>query len=925
MADGTLRFDTKIDNSGAKEGIEEIKERFKLANKDLANARKEADKISEAWNKTGDNSLLKQLEEADAKCKRIEEEISVIKQELKDAEKPVSAESAMGGAVETTKNAGETAQTGLSEPKDLTPLIQNIQQAEAQYDSLIEKLNTFNAEKVNTSPNEFNTLNSELKSTTSELEKLYKEWAKVTGADVNSNLASLRSASSKNAQEVAKLKDSASQLKESSKAVKSLGDESSKTKDKGSDMFSSFFKLGNMLKMMVVRQLLRAVISAVKQGFSNLYNYGGKTKEAIDQMKLSASTLSNSLASAVAPLLNVVAPIISKICDVFTMASNAVARFFAILTGQKTYVVATKNAESLASANEDVASSAEEAEGALAGIDEINDISNDSSSGSGGSGGTDYSSMFETLPTSASGIFAEFEKIKDLISSGFWEGFGSDWEDKVNEIIKDTKSIGKSLSNIFNDPAVQNAGQALYDSIWLNLGRVAGSVASIGLTIAENIVGAIEVYLSSSWQFIANTLSNIMTNVANTLDWIGLGSVALANILGTFGTQWAQDVVGNILGVIGNALLLGFDVITGIFESLAQLIVQPIVDNADKIRSVLDSLFKAIDTMTQPIFDSIQDLISFLSELWNDYVMPFFDYVAQALSDVFGIILDSFINNVLPAIIKFADNFAEAWERDVAPALNELYNNIKPAIELVGSVVQWLWENILKPFVQFQSEVLGSALGDIINILGVVLPPLISAIGSFVNMVATNIGTSVEMVKGILNGIITFISGVFTGNWSQAFSGLVQIVSSIFNGIVSAVKAPINAIIGIINGFIRGLNKIKIPSWVPAIGGRGINISTIPYLATGTVVPPNAGEFMAVLGDNKTDTEVVSPLGTMKDAMRQVLSENGTGSTRTDELLETLISVVQNKHLLVSDVGKASAEYANAQYKRTGQAIFEGV
>lgn len=930
MSDGTLRFDTKIDNNGAKQGLDELKQNVKDLNAQLKIAEKNSNDIYKQWEKTDfkDKGLEKALKDSDGEAKMLREDIAKANEELANAKavntKPASE--SMDGAIGATNNARKTAETGLGEPKDLQPLIQNIQQAENQYDQLINKLNEFNAEKVNTSPNEFNALNSELKKTESELEQLYKAWAKTTGADVNANLTSLRNASSKNALEVAKLKDSASELKQSSKAVKDLGEETTKTKAKGSDMFSSFFKLGNMLKLMVVRQLLRAVISAVKQGFTNLYNYGGQTKNAIDQMKLSASTLSNSLGSAVAPLLNVVAPIISRICDVFTQASNAVARFFAILTGQKTYVVATKNAESLASANEDVASSAEEAEGALAGIDEINDISNSSSGGSGsGSGGTDYGSMFQTMDTGTSSLTNALKEIQDMLTQGFWEGFGSDWEDKVEEIKNDCKSISKSLSNIFNDANVQNAGQQLYDAIWINLGRVAGSVASIGLTIAENLVGAIEVYLSSSWQFIANALSNIMTNVANSLDWIGLGSVALANILGMFGGQWAQTLVGNILGVIGNQLLLGFDIITGIVESLLQLIVQPVMDNAEKIKTVLDGLFQAIVTATQPIFDSIQDAMNFVSELWNDYVMPFFDYCAQALSDVFGIILDSFINNVLPALIKFADNFAEAWERDVAPALNELYNNIKPAIELVGSVVQWLWENILKPFVQFQSEVLGTALGDIIKILGVVLPPLISAIGSFVGVVASNIGTYIEMVKGVLNGIITFISGIFSGNWSQAWNGIVQIVSSIFNGIISAVKAPINAVIGIINSFIRGLNRIKVPSWVPAIGGKGINISTIPYLATGTVVPPNAGEFMAVLGDNKTDTEVVSPLGTMKEAMRQVMAENGTVSTRTDELLETLISVVQNKHLLVSDVGKASAEYANAQYKRTGKTIFEGV
>lgn len=45
----------------------------------------------------------------------------------------------------------------------------------------------------------------------------------------------------------------------------------------------------------------------------------------------------------------------------------------------------------------------------------------------------------------------------------------------------------------------------------------------------------------------------------------------------------------------------------------------------------------------------------------------------------------------------------------------------------------------------------------------------------------------------------------------------------------------------------------------------------IPYLAKGTVVPRNAGEFAAILGDNKREAEVVSPLSTMKQAMMDAL------------------------------------------------------
>lgn len=51
----------------------------------------------------------------------------------------------------------------------------------------------------------------------------------------------------------------------------------------------------------------------------------------------------------------------------------------------------------------------------------------------------------------------------------------------------------------------------------------------------------------------------------------------------------------------------------------------------------------------------------------------------------------------------------------------------------------------------------------------------------------------------------------------------------------------------------------------------------LPKFATGTVVPANYGEFLAILGDNKHETEVVSPLSTMKQAMKEAIAEMGGG------------------------------------------------
>lgn len=127
----------------------------------------------------------------------------------------------------------------------------------------------------------------------------------------------------------------------------------------------------------------------------------------------------------------------------------------------------------------------------------------------------------------------------------------------------------------------------------------------------------------------------------------------------------------------------------------------------------------------------------------------------------------------------------------------------------------------------------------------------------------TNISNVFGSIKRIFTGFLDFITGVFTGDWSKAWQGLVDIFGGIFDGIVSIAKIPINNMIGLINGFIRGLNNIKVPKWVPGVGGKSFSIGELPYLAKGGHVLNGqaiVGEAGPELLTNKNGKTTVTPL-----------------------------------------------------------------
>lgn len=220
------------------------------------------------------------------------------------------------------------------------------------------------------------------------------------------------------------------------------------------------------------------------------------------------------------------------------------------------------------------------------------------------------------------------------------------------------------------------------------------------------------------------------------------------------------------------------------------------------------------------------------------------------------------------------------------------------------------------------------ALGTALLIAGIATTniPLIAA-GAALFSVGIATGINSGAFSAAWNAIKSFGSQIAHGAadlWNKITSGASRMWDSIknsgrdrLNGIISLVERCINTV-------VNKANRISwnIPDWVPGIGGKkfGFNLPTvsIPRLATGTVVPRNYGEYTAILGDNKREPEVVSPLSTMKQAVREVMNELGGDNSRP-------ISISIYTTLDGKVVGQSAIEYHNGVVRRTGKTPLAGV
>lgn len=147
----------------------------------------------------------------------------------------------------------------------------------------------------------------------------------------------------------------------------------------------------------------------------------------------------------------------------------------------------------------------------------------------------------------------------------------------------------------------------------------------------------------------------------------------------------------------------------------------------------------------------------------------------------------------------------------------------------IGQTFANMWESI-KNIVSG----MGRLLGGIIGIVKKIAQTILEIIKPIIDTILDAIKSSIENVISVLDGVLEFLGGVFTLNLEKVFTGFFKIISTIGKSIVDTLKFVANTVIGIINSVINGLNKIKIPNFVPGIGGKGINIPLIPKLYTGT-------------------------------------------------------------------------------------------
>ena len=223
-------------------------------------------------------------------------------------------------------------------------------------------------------------------------------------------------------------------------------------------------------------------------------------------------------------------------------------------------------------------------------------------------------------------------------------------------------------------------------------------------------------------------------------------------------------------------------------------------------------------------------------------------------------------------VIAFHDNWDAIkswWSGTAVPFFQMVWNYI---VQFISNIAAGIKEKVM-----LIVNVIASVIRGSVSTISAVFNGIKNTISSILNAIKTTI---ISIVQSIVTGSTAPLQNMKTA-WVNVFntikSSIVNIMSSMWNGIrnvinsiLSGIQSMANNVINGINTVIRAMNAIpKINLSIPTVG----QIS-IPHLAKGAVIPPNK-EFLAVLGDQSSGTNIEAPLDTIKQALAEVMATSG--------------------------------------------------
>lgn len=321
------------------------------------------------------------------------------------------------------------------------------------------------------------------------------------------------------------------------------------------------------------------------------------------------------------------------------------------------------------------------------------------------------------------------------------------------------------------------------------------------------------------------------------------GDMSFANMVN------AISVVQKHMGITGTTMQEAGETITGSLN-MAKASFQDLLTTfatGEGIDEALDNFMSSIETFGGNVIPVIEKVLDSIAKA----IPKFVDKISKSLPGL--------IQNVLPSLIQGAVSLVNGLIQALPTLIQTLLPELINGLVMITEQIIIMLPEIITMIADMLPTLIPTLIDAILQLIPMLLdhlPEIVEAgfqllvglVTGLINALPKIFEFGVQLVEKLFEGIKSVIQKIpefFSGIWNKIgdgihkfFEGVKQFFKNIIDTIVEIIKTPINWVIDGLNLFIRGLNKIQIPDWVPVVGGKGIHIDEIAHLSVGTNFVP---------------------------------------------------------------------------------------
>lgn len=342
---------------------------------------------------------------------------------------------------------------------------------------------------------------------------------------------------------------------------------------------------------------------------------------------------------------------------------------------------------------------------------------------------------------------------------------------------------------------------------------------------------------------------------------------------------------------------------------------------------------QAVGGLVRPALESAltiwNGMMTGIYNAWQTYGAPIYQGIILAIDNLVGILDALWTGTILPLARGLLEQVSAVWQDSLVP----LFSEFAMYMGSVTTLLLNLWNQVLAPLLEW----LAAAFGPLVAQLCLAVS---GAVTTAVGVVADLISTLLTALRGLLD----FLSDVLCGQWSKAWNDMADTAARVWERITSTISNAIDHLKSLFEGFVSGItgwldslfsaadrlgglpsNTQKVPhvranasAMLPSVPDE---VLQVPALARGAVIPPNR-EFLAVLGDQHSGTNVEAPLATIQQAVAAAMQDMQDGElaalAQVTDTLRQILEAVYGIRVGDEVIGRAAQRYRVRQAVITG-------